>query len=477
MFRKKLTALVILALMVSCTTPGQTPGTNNPSPVPSYGQTPTPVSTTKATQSPVPTQTPIASVSPIAVPTTTPSSAFHSLTAEELKKITESNIVHANNDFGLKLFKDLVKDKLKDNIFISPASIAIALQMTYNGAGTKTKDEMAATLGIDKLTLDQINHLDKLLFGKLSNPAPDITLNLANSLWSDKTRITFNPTFKSNLADFYSAQATELDFKDPKAPDAINGWVSDKTNQKITKVIDKIDDSIIAFIINAIYFKANWNLKFDKTETMDKDFTLLDGTTKKTPLMSGFRSFRYYNNSMDYLYKDYVETDNKFEVAEIPYGNDKHISMYIFLPYKTSSLEKFLSELNNTIIESSINKMYSSDGILSFPKFKMKWDKDLKDNLVKLGMVSAFQGNADFTQMGSSPLGNIFLAFVKHSTFVDVNEEGTEAAAVTVVSGGSSSSPPLARFVADRPFFYIIRDNDTKSIIFMGTVTNPEYSG
>ena len=241
---------------------------------------------------------------------------------------------------------------------------------------------------------------------------------------------------------------------------------------KIPKVIDKIDDGIIAFIMNAVYFKANWTEKFDKSQTENKEFTLADGTKKSVPMMADFRSFRYFRNYVQY--PEVLDPSLGFEGAELTYGVDQKVSLFLFLPDTKSSLEKFYSQLNEENLEKWTKGFYHNDGYISFPKFKNEWKKELKGNLTNLGMVKAFQDNANFTKMGTAG-GNIYIDFVLHNTFVDVNEEGTEAAAVTTVGAGATSSSPTARFVADRPFFYTIRDNETKSILFMGAVNDPKY--
>ncbi|MFN8576585.1 MAG: serpin family protein [Candidatus Sericytochromatia bacterium] len=402
--------------------------------------------------------------------------SFGTLNENEIKAVTDSGIVTANNKFGVNLFLDIVKEQKNENIFISPASLSLALQMTYNGADKETKDEMAKVLEISSLPLEDVNNLNKLLIKKLNNPAPDIQLKVANSLWGGKARINFKDEFKSSLTNYYSANSQELDFSDSKSADIINQWASDNTNGKITKVIDEIPSDIIAYLMNAIYFKANWTTKFKEENTLkDSDFNLSDGKKKKHPLMSDFRDFRYINYNYDIDTESKILPENQFEGAELTYGEDSKVSLFLFLPNEKSSLEKFYTQLNNENIEKWVKKFYHTQGMISFPKFKLKYTKQLKENLKSLGMVSAFN-SANFTKMGTSPLGNIFISYVSHDTFVDVNEEGTEATAITTVGTSAQSVSTTSRFVANRPFFYLIRDNETKSILFMGAVNNPEYN-
>ena len=414
------------------------------------------------------------------------------ITAEDLKKVNDSKLVEANNSFGTKLFLNIAKEDLKKNVFISPASASIALQMAYNGADEKTKEEMSKALEIDKFSLEELNSLNKILSSKLSNPASDITLNVANSLWADDKRVEINDKFKKDLETFYDATAQSLDFSTPKTADIINKWCEDKTFGKIKDIVDPkdfkpispTDDSVIlAYLMNAIYFKADWNVKFKKENTQPRDFTLSDGSKIKKDFMSNFTGFSYYNNTERYENGKIVKEENSFEVARLDYGKESKISLYMFLPSTDSSLEKFYDKLTSETIDNAIKNMYSGEGQISFPKFKMKEKYDLIPQLQKQGMNLVFDKDAsDLSKLGKVKIkgfDKIFVSKVNQNVFVDVNEEGSEAAVVTSieVSTAASAQPEVKtiRFVADRPFFYIIRDNETKSNLFMGSMTNPEY--
>ncbi|MFN8672961.1 MAG: serpin family protein [Candidatus Sericytochromatia bacterium] len=414
------------------------------------------------------------------------------VTTIDIKKINDSKLVEANNSFGTKLFLNIAKEDMKKNVFMSPASATMALQMAYNGSDNKTKEEMAKALEIDKFSLEELNSLNKILSSKLSNPAADITLNVANSLWVDSSRVELSEKFKKDLETFYDATAQNLDFSTPKSADIINKWCEDKTFGKIKEVVDpkdfkpisesgsKVD---IAYLINALYFKANWKEKFKKENTQQRDFTLLDGSKVKKDFMSNFTNFSYFNASERYENGKIIKEENPFEVAKLDYGKDNRVSLYIFLPASTSSLEKFYDGLTSEKIEQSINKVYYGEGQISFPKFKFSEKYDLIENLKKQGMTLPFnRSSADFTKFGKSKVfsdkDTIFISKVNQDVFIDVNEEGSEAAAVTSIGMAvpTSASPQESlRFVADRPFFYIIRDNDIKANLFMGSMVNPEY--
>ena len=479
--KKSCSILVLIAILVSCST--------QPIPDTKESLKPKEEVVSKPSNSPIPIpiasssiSKPIESSSPI-----NENKKLFLLTAEDIKKVTDSKLVQANNSFGTKLFLNIAKEDLKKNTFISPTSASIALQMAYNGSDTTTKDEMKKALEINNISLEELNSLNKLLNIKLSNPASDITLNVANSLWADNKRIEIKEKFKTDLETFYNATAQSLDFSDSNSANIINKWCEDKTNGKIKDVVNpkefNPDSTLLAYLINAIYFKADWKEKFKKESTQPNDFTLLDGTKVKKDFMYSFRNFGYYSSSNKYINGQIVQEENKFELAKLDYGKDGKLSLYIFLPDSTSSLDKFYTYLTGENIDNWIGSVYSGEGNISFPKFKMKEKYNLIPSLKKQGMNLAFvEGKSDFKNLGI-PKGSfdpsiIYISKVNQDVFVDVNEEGSEAAAVTSISfAGSTSSGPsnVLRFVADRPFFYIIRDNETKSNLFMGSIVNPEY--
>lgn len=479
--KKQIPILLLVAVLISCSV-------QNPKPSESQ-------KTDILNQSVKPS---IENLTPSEAPTIKPVKKFE-LTAQEIKQINDSRLVQANNSFGTKLFLNLAKENLNKNLFISPTSAAIALQMAYNAADGKNKSEMEQILEltsiprdleVNSIAIDELNSLNKLLSQKLSNPASDIQLNIANALWADKNRIELYDTFKKTLVDFYNADAINLDFKkSQETADAINKWAAEKTNNKITKLFEKeyFEDPYsvpVSILANAIYFKADWQKKFKKEDTqLKKEFKDSDGVLKDANFMYDFREFKYYNHSTRYENQKIVEEENKFEVAGLNYGKDGKLSLYIFLPAEKSSLEKFYTGLTSENIDYWINSMHSGEGQISFPKFKMKDSYDFIPLLKKQGMNLAFDPTQnEFPKLGKilPPLdSNIYINKVSQDVFIDVNEEGSEAAAVTTIGmavPGSASPTQVLRFVANRPFFYIIRDNETRSNLFMGSVTNPEYN-
>lgn len=369
-------------------------------------------------------------------------------------------LITANTKFGLKLFSEVLKNDSGKNIFISPSSVAIALAMTYNGASGSTKRAMAKALEFKELNLEQINSSNAVLKKLLENPDPKVQLTIANSLWANK-EISFNPDFLQRNRDFYTARVANLNFTDISSPAIINDWVSEKTRGKINKIIEKIEPSQMLFLINAIYFKGSWTNEFDKQQTAEYPFYLSSGQQKQHLMMSQSGDYRYYENQ-------------QFQAVSLPYGKDGKISFYIFLPKQNSSLESFYQNLNAENWENWMTQFSKQQGFIRLPRFKMDYDITLNDALTAIGMGEAFSNQANFSAMGK----DLKISEVKHKTFVEVNEEGTEAAAATsVVMMPLSAQLPAKepfRMIVERPFFCAIRDNQTGSILFMGSIVAPQ---
>ena len=366
-------------------------------------------------------------------------------------------LVTTNNDFGFRMLKQLTNNNPQENIFISPTSIALCLSMTYNGAAGKTKEAMAKTLGIENLTLSQVNEANLALRTQFKSADPKITLNIANSLWGQQG-IKFKTDFLNRNKKFFGAEVTTLNFSDNNSPKRINSWVSDKTNGKITQIVDMLDPSMLLVLVNAIYFKGKWSIEFDKTKTKELPFTLLDSTIKQVPMMTQSGHYHYYE-------------DINLQAISLPYGKEK-MSMYIFLPKTTSSLAEFVSNLNKKTWTELMLKFSYKEGNITLPRFKFEYSKTLNEALIALGMGNAFT-DADFSNMSDSPS---YISGVIHKTFVEVNEEGTEAAAVTAVimTTAIANKPEPFSMVVDHPFFCVIRDNETGSILFMGAIVEPK---
>jgi serine protease inhibitor len=369
----------------------------------------------------------------------------------------DNKLIAANTQFGFKLFSEILKKDSNQNVFVSPSSVAIALAMTYNGAGGSTTEAMAKALELQGLTLQQVNSSNAALKTLLENPDPQVQLTIANSLWANKD-FSFNPDFLQRNREFYSAKVSNLDFKDITAPSIINDWVSENTRGKINKIVETIEPEQVLFLINAIYFKGSWTNEFDKNQTAEYPFYLSSGKQKQHPMMSQNGNYKYYENE-------------QFQAVSLPYGTDGRISFYVFLPKENSNLKAFYQSLNGESWEKWMTQFRKREGFIRLPRFKMEYDITLNDALTALGMGEAFSKQADFSGMGN----NFAISEVKHKTFVEVNEEGTEAAAATsvgIVAVSAPSEKPF-RMVVERPFFCAIRDNQTGAILFMGSIMEP----
>jgi serpin B len=332
--------------------------------------------------------------------------------------------------------------------------------MTYNGADGETQQAMAKALELQGMSLQDINQANDTLKATLENADPAVQLSIANSLWA-KQGIGFKPDFMQRNQQFYGAKVTELDFGKPDAPKIINNWVKENTRGKIDQIVQQIQPDDVLFLINAIYFKGKWTKEFDKSKTTERPFYLSDGTQKQHPMMSQSGRYRYYENE-------------NFQAVTLPYGTER-LSLYVFLPRKNTTLDAFQQQLAVENWQQWMNQFQMRRGSIQLPRFKFEYDIQLNTALKSLGMEAAFDGSrANFSNMTSA---SVKIDEVKHKTFVEVNEEGTEAAAATSVRATlTSARMPEEPFqmVVDRPFFCAIRDNQTGTVLFMGSIREPK---
>ena len=372
----------------------------------------------------------------------------------------DSDVITGNTQFSINLFNEVWKADQDKNIFISPFSVSVALTMVLNGAADDTEQSIIETLQLQGISNETINSSNAQLHQILQNTDQKVTLTIANSLWSDEG-FAINPLFVQRNMQFFDAEISSLDFSDPTSVDTINRWVDTNTDGNIPTILDSISPDEVLFLINAIYFKGSWQDEFDPTKTRDNPFHLMTGTTEEVPMMN--REGKY-----PYLY------EKEFQAISIPYGDGK-ISMYIFLPSRESNLNNFLARLSVENWENWMSQFHEQKVWVQIPKFKVEYGASLNDVLKSLGMEIAFDRNrANFEgirQSGIVSSGNLYISKVEHKAFVEVNEEGTEAAAVTGIGIAVTSLPP--QFIADRPFFFAIRDNESKTVLFMGTITDP----
>lgn len=381
----------------------------------------------------------------------------------------------SNNAFGFKMLSALKKDSRAANLFISPLSISQVMKMAMNGAAGKTLQQMGSVLQLDSNDLATVNKQDQQLLAAITTPNasfvqmykengsgdPTLKLKIANSLWGNKN-IQFAPEFTKACNTSYGAEVRSVDFGKPQTVTDINNWTSKQTAGKIPTIVQKLRETDLLVLINATYFKAPWEDKFQKEETKPLPFHAIDGTSPKVPMMHRKARLGYQIN------------DN-FQAVRLPYA-DRDNAMYVLLPKEGKTVDSVLSGLNDASYKALSQKFDQKLGDLYLPKFKFDYSKKLNDGLTKLGMIDAFSAkDADFSKMiksGPRP----FVSSVIHKSYVDVNEEGTEAAAVTAMMMAGSGMPrpeqPFSMKV-DRPFLFIIANETTNSVLFMGTVGDP----
>jgi len=372
-------------------------------------------------------------------------------------------LVEANNLFGIKLFKEVLKaEEPGENVMISPLSVSLALAMTYNGADGDTKVAMEKILELYGLTVDEINENYKTLIDALASVDPKVLMSIANSIWY-KQEFDVEQDFINVNQDYFYAEVSPLDFNDPESVTTINNWVANKTNDKITEILDEIPVDAVMYLINAIYFKGIWKYEFEESNTEEKPFYLSDGTTKDVPMMVQEGSFNYFSNDI-------------LQAVEMPYGAGNY-SMIILLPQYNKTPDDIIDQLNNDNWNSWLSEFYEAEKIqIHLPKFKFEYKNKLNDELINMDMGIAFDPyNADFSKINS--LEQLFISRVIHKSFIEVNEEGTEAAAVTMVeiSLTSSGGETGIHFYVNQPFIFAIKEKYTNTIIFIGKVMEPEY--
>ena len=378
----------------------------------------------------------------------------------------EENVIQASEDFGWDLFKTVNTDSLLDsNIFISPLSVSLALGMTYNGSRNETAEAMKATLHLDGLSTEDINKAYRSLIDLLTGMDNSVKFNIANSIWYRNGFKVYDDFITINRK-FFDAEVRELVFND-EAVSIINLWVDEKTQHKIPKIIEPpIGHDVVMFLINAIYYKADWKYQFEADKTREEPF-YLDGSTDTTCQMMTFEGASEFN----FYY------DDNISAVELPYG-EGNFNMLAILPHDNNSVNNIVSSIDNTYWKDILNSMGKTEMYLFLPKFKMSLGYQLKNILSAMGMSIAFvPKQADFSGIADPIIeGPLWIDKVIHKTFIDVNEEGTEAAAVTAVvvvrtTSVGGDQPLVLRF--NRPFIFVIYEKHTGSIMFMGKIMKP----
>jgi len=384
-------------------------------------------------------------------------------TPDEELDVTEktARLIDAENQFGFELYRHVFASETEyENIMVSPLSVSLALAMTYNGANGETKTAMKKTLKVYGLTPDDINTSYLDLVKALKSLDPKVLLEIANAIFY-RDDFQVENEFVTINKYYYDAEVSALDFgNEQQSLETINGWVAEKTHDKIETIIDRISRDHVMFLLNAIYFKGTWQKEFNEESTEKLPFYLGNDENIQTEMMQRLDTLPYMKNDL-------------FSAIELSYGKGNY-NIYVFLPETGRTLEEIVNKLDKDNWETwmkSFQEVQSVD--IKLPKLKYEYEITLNDVLTDMGMGIAFTGGADFT--GINRNGELNIDYVKHKTFIEVNEEGTEAAAVTVVAIERTSvgGPEKVPFFVNRPFMYAITEKSTSAVLFMGTVKNP----
>lgn len=372
---------------------------------------------------------------------------------------SEAKMVKSDQQFAFEFFANVFNEEAADkddNFMVSPLSLSMALAMTWNGADGETKQAMQKVLRLDGYSDEEVNEYYKKFREALLKTDPSTKLAIANSIWTNKNVVIDSDFIKVNQ-DYFNSVVKSVDFADSKTVNELNQWAAENTNNLIDHVIDETDPMALMYLMNAIYFKGVWTSEFDAKNTTKKPFFYMNGKSKNVDMMHQKTDFNYTENQL-------------LQMVELPYGNQA-FSMLVLLPKEGKMLADIISDLQKgdswTALASGLRK---SDVDLYLPKFKTEYSKRLNDALINMGMGIAFDpSRADFSRMSDH---DAFISFVDQFTYISTDEVGTEAAAVTVVGIELTSYQPprTVTFNANRPFIYIIQENSTGSILFMGAV-------
>lgn len=386
-----------------------------------------------------------------------------------LSASTELALTKNNNDFSCRLFREILKEQEKSNVFISPLSASLALSMLANGAAGVTEKEMLATLGFSGYSADELNAYYQKLIKQLLEADASVDLGIANSIWIEQDfSPVVNPLFLAVNKACYDAEVRTLPF-DEKALAAINNWCKEKTKGCIPSILNEMSGNEVMYLINALYFKGTWKRTFDKENTSDRYFTKADGSRILIPMMQKLDTVSW-------------ASDETITAIELPYGNEA-FNMTVLLPQEGKTIEDAIAALTpenwkkwDAMFTGTPHYQKPFSGLLEtdivMPKFKIEWDMLLNDILKAMGMPSAFEPlQADFSTIASG----LYISIVKQKTFVKVDEEGTEAAAVTAIGVENASNPEYSpKMHLDRPFLFAIREKASGAILFLGKMDEPK---
>jgi serpin B len=374
--------------------------------------------------------------------------------------VGERELIARSNDFGFDLFGRVIAGDDRPNIVLSPLSASMALGMTLNGANGTTFEAMRQSLGFGGLTQEEINASYRDLIELLTGLDPAVRFEIANAIWANEN-VPFHDAFFQAVSEAFDARAESSDFADPATLDAINAWVDESTGGLIDRILDSLDPDLVMLLANAIYFDGAWTTQFDAGDTSRDTFTRPDDSTVDVDMM---------------MLRDVsvpVGGGAGYAAMELPYGGAA-FSMVVVVPQGAATARGLAASLDSDAWEAIVAELAPRElGLLGLPKFTLTYDTFLNDALSAMGMDVAFRPGADFTRM--SPLGDqMCISFVRQKTFIEVDERGTRAAAVTIVGVGPTSAPPS--LVVDRPFVFALRERLSGTVLFVGLVEDPTAS-
>ena len=373
-----------------------------------------------------------------------------------------ARLLEADNSFGLELFQQVRNKSNEENLLLSPLSVSVALAMAYNGANADTKKEMEKTLNLNGLTVEQVNASYQKVLSELQSLDEKVTFEIANALFYAH-EFNVRPDFLAVNKNVYDAEISPLNFASPSAVETINKWVDEKTHGKISTIIDRLNPLDRLVLLNAIYFYGTWSMQFDEHGTQLKQFTKSDGTKLQIPTMSKL-------DKVPYLALE------EFKAIKLPYGEGSY-NMVVILPEEGNNSGNVIKNLSSESWKNLMAGFKLTDRVqIAMPRFKFSFESTLNQLLSDMGMQKAFIAReADFSGISEEDL---FISAVKHKTFIDVNETGTEAAAVTGAVFATTSfreEPPVVPFIVDKPFVFAITEKDSGAILFIGEVNHPKY--
>ncbi len=373
--------------------------------------------------------------------------------AQQASTPVDPAIVAADNTFGVNLFQKL-NSGANGNVAIAPISVAMALQIVYNGAAGTTQQGMAQTLQLGSMNLQTLNDDNAALQASLLNPDPQVQLTIANSLWMHLGLNAVSAAFTQMDQNYYGATVGDL----AGAPANVNDWVNTETNGLITSILPNADyASMVAVIANVIYFKGQWSTEFDPSRTAPASFTLVDGTQVSVPMMHQSATYGYFQGA-------------NFQALRLPYGQGR-LSMLVVMPDPGTSFASFAAAMTADTLKGWVGQLQNGYGTVALPRFTTTYGASLVQPLTSLGMQAAFCSDPS---AGFPGIGLVCIGDVEHKTVVEVDETGTVAAGATGIGlMPVAVQAPLFNITVDHPFLYAIRDDQTGELLFIGTMLNP----